>query len=64
VREATKLITQKNYDEALNKINESLVLDPNYSNAIKWKGQLYQAQGKWDEGLECFNKFLALYVKN
>ena len=57
---AEGLFFQKRYNEALQKLDSALELDPSYRPALEGKGWIYVKMGELKKALKVFKKFQAL----
>jgi tetratricopeptide (TPR) repeat protein len=59
VSDGNKLFNQKNYQSAIAKFAEAIVLAPNYADAHYWKGYAHYNLNQYDEAVEDLNAALA-----
>jgi tetratricopeptide (TPR) repeat protein len=57
------LIKNKEYDEAINDLNEAIRLDPTYALAYRGRGDCYNEKGQYEDARRDFEKALSLNPK-
>jgi tetratricopeptide (TPR) repeat protein len=64
LKEATKLVLQKKFDAALEKVNAALVAAPQSPAAYCLRGNIYAEQKLWDQAAKDYQMVLELDPKN